>query len=158
MNLPILVHGDVHDQGAAMVGGVGGHAGLFANANDVAVLFQMLMNYGTYGGERYIKEATLKEWTKCQYCAGNRRGAGFDRPTMSSKGPTCECVSAASFGHTGFTGITAWADPETGIVYVFLSNRSHPVAENNKIINMGIRTRIQEVINNAASGAVPVKF
>ncbi|HLP12164.1 MAG TPA: glycoside hydrolase family 3 N-terminal domain-containing protein, partial [Flavobacteriales bacterium] len=84
-----LVHGDVHDQGAAMVGGVGGHAGLFANANDVGVLFQMMMNYGTYGGERYIKETTLREWSKCQFCAnGNRRGIGFDRPTMTGKGPT----------------------------------------------------------------------
>lgn len=148
-----LVHGDVHDQGAAMVGGVGGHAGLFANANDVAVIFQMMMNYGTYGGERYINDATLREWTKCQFCANNRRGAGFDRPTMSEKGPTCDCVSAASFGHTGFTGITAWADPDSGIIYVFLSNRSHPFAENPKIINMGIRTRIQQVIYDAVNGA-----
>lgn len=149
----ILVHGDVHDQGAAMVGGVGGHAGLFGNANDVGVMFQMLMNYGTYGGERYIKEETVREWTKCQYCAGNRRGAGFDRPTMTNKGPTCDCVSYESFGHTGFTGITAWADPESKIVYVFLSNRSHPIAENPKIISMGIRTRIQQVIYDAVNAA-----
>lgn len=148
-----LVHGDVHDQGAAMVGGVGGHAGLFANANDVGVLFQMMMNYGTYGGERYISEATLKEWTKCQYCPKNRRGIGFDRPTMSGKGPTCDCVSAKSFGHTGFTGITAWADPESRIVYIFLSNRSNPVADNPKIISLGIRTRIQQVIVDAVHHA-----
>lgn len=148
-----LVHGDVHDQGAAMVGGVGGHAGLFADANDVAVMFQMFMNYGLYGGERYINEATLKEWTKCQFCPGNRRGVGFDRPTMSDKGPTCDCVSAKSFGHTGFTGITAWADPESKIVYVFLSNRSNPVADNPKIINMGTRTRIQQVIYDAVNAA-----
>ncbi len=147
----VLVHGDVHDQGAAMVGGVGGHAGLFANASDVAVLFQMMMNYGTYGGERYISEATLKEWTKCQFCPGNRRGAGFDRPTMNEKGPTCNCVSASSFGHTGFTGITAWADPDSKIVYVFLSNRSNPVMDNPKIITMGIRTKIQQAIVDACS-------
>lgn len=153
-----LIHGDVHDQGAAMVGGVGGHAGLFADANDVGVLFQMMMNYGTYGGERYIKETTLREWTKCQYCVDNRRGIGFDRPTMSSKGPTCDCVSALSFGHTGFTGITAWSDPESKIVYVFLSNRSNPVAENPKIINLGIRTRIQQVIYDAVAGAGKVDY
>jgi len=149
----ILVQGDVHDQGAAMVGGVGGHAGLFADANDVGVMFQMMMNYGTYGGERYINESTLKEWTKCQFCPKNRRGVGFDRPTMSDKGPTCNCVSAKSFGHTGFTGITAWADPESKIVYVFLSNRSNPVADNPKIINLGTRTRIQQVIYDAVNNA-----
>jgi len=149
----VLVHGDVHDQGAAMVGGVGGHAGLFANANDVAVLFQMMMNYGTYGGERYIQDSTLKEWTKCQFCVSNRRGIGFDRPTMSSKGPTCDCVSNMSFGHTGFTGITAWSDPDSGIVYIFLSNRSNPVMDNPKIISLGIRTRIMQVIYDAVSGA-----
>jgi beta-glucosidase-like glycosyl hydrolase/CubicO group peptidase (beta-lactamase class C family) len=148
-----LVHGDVHDQGAAMVGGVGGHAGLFADANDVGVMFQMMMNYGTYGGERYISENTLREWTKCQFCPHNRRGLGFDRPTMSDKGPTCNCVSAKSFGHTGFTGITAWADPESRIVYVFLSNRSNPVADNPKIINLGTRTRIQQVIYDAVNAA-----
>lgn len=148
-----LVHGDVHDQGAAMVGGVGGHAGLFANANDVGVLFQMMMNYGTYGGERYIQDSTLKKWTRCQFCPSNRRGLGFDRPTMTNKGPTCDCVSTSSFGHTGFTGITAWSDPESGIVYVFLSNRSNPVMDNPKIITMGIRTRIQQVIVDAVNGA-----
>lgn len=151
----ILVHGDVHDQGAAMVGGVGGHAGLFGNANDVGVLFQMMMNYGTYGGERYIKETTLREWSKCQYCVDNRRGIGFDRPTMSNKGPTCDCVSAASFGHTGYTGITSWCDPESKIVYVFLSNRSNPIGDNPKIINLGIRTRIMQVIYDAVAGAGP---
>ncbi|HYG49738.1 MAG TPA: serine hydrolase, partial [Flavobacteriales bacterium] len=128
--------------------------GLFANANDVGILFQMMMNYGTYGGERYIKETTLREWSKCQFCeSGNRRGIGFDRPTMTSKGPTCDCVSASSFGHTGFTGITAWADPESGIVYVFLSNRSNPVMDNPKIITMGIRTRIQQVLVDAVNSA-----
>lgn len=144
-----LVHGDVHDQGAAMLGGVAGHAGLFGNANDVAVMMQMLMNYGTYGGERYISEKTVKEYTACQFCETNRRGAGFDRPTFGDVGPTCECVSALSFGHTGFTGITTWADPETGIVYVFLSNRSYPVGDNPKILKSGVRTKIQQAFYDA---------
>jgi len=144
-----LVHGDVHDQGAAMLGGVAGHAGLFSNANDVAVMMQMLMNYGEYGGERYLSEKVVKEYTACQFCATNRRGAGFDRPTFGDVGPTCECVSALSFGHTGFTGITTWADPETGVVYVFLSNRSYPVADTPKILKSGVRTKIQQTFYDA---------
>lgn len=144
-----LIHGDVHDQGAAMLGGVAGHAGLFSNANDVAVMMQMLMNYGVYGGERYLNEKTVKEFTACQYCPGNRRGAGFDRPTFSSVGPTCECVSKASFGHSGFTGITVWADPGEDVVYVFLSNRSYPIADNPKILKSSVRTNIQQAIYDA---------
>jgi beta-glucosidase-like glycosyl hydrolase/CubicO group peptidase (beta-lactamase class C family) len=144
-----MVHGFVHDQGAALLGGVGGHAGLFADMLDVAVIFQMLMNYGEYGGERYIQSSTIKEWTSCQFCPKNRRGAAFDRPTGNGKGPTCTQASMESFGHTGFTGITAWADPKTGIVYIFLSNRSHPDAYNPKVITLGIRTRIQAAFYNA---------
>lgn len=144
-----LVHGFVHDQGAALLGGVGGHAGLFADMLDVAVIFQMLMNYGEYGGERYIQSSTIKEWTSCQFCPKNRRGAAFDRPTGNNKGPSCAQVSMESFGHTGFTGITAWADPKTGIVYIFLSNRSYPDAYNPKIITSGIRTRIQSAFYHA---------
>ena len=145
-----LIHGDVHDQGAAMLGGVGGHAGLFSNANDLAKMMQMLMNYGEYGGERYLKAETVKEYTSCQFCPDNRRGAGFDRPTLSDGlGPTCNCVSAESFGHTGFTGITAWADPGEDVIYIFMSNRSYPVGDNPKILKMGIRTDIQQVIYRA---------
>jgi beta-N-acetylhexosaminidase len=144
-----LIHGDVHDQGAAMLGGVAGHAGLFGNAHDVAVMMQMLMNYGQYGGERFLSEKVVKEFTACQFCETNRRGAGFDRPTFGDVGPTCECVSALSFGHTGFTGITTWADPESGVVYVFLSNRSYPIADNPKILKSGVRTKIQQAFYNA---------
>lgn len=143
--------GDVHDQGAAMLGGVCGHAGLFSNANDLAKLMQMYCNYGEYGGERYISEETMKEFTKCQFCAsGNRRGIGFDKPDMKSdKGPTCSCVSYMSFGHSGFTGTYAWADPDKNVVYIFLSNRVYPDAENKKLIRMDVRTKIQEVIYDA---------
>lgn len=149
-----LIHGYVHDQGAAMLGGVGGHAGLFGNANDVAVMMQMLLNYGEYGGERYLSQNVVKEYTRCQYCPSNRRGAGFDRPTMlKDKGPTCNCVSAQSFGHTGFTGITAWADPGEDILFIFLSNRSYPVADNPKILSMHIRTNIQQALYDAINNA-----
>lgn len=149
------VQGDVHDPGAALKGGVAGHAGLFSSAYDLAKLMQMLVDGGTYGGERYLSEAVVQEFTKCQFCkpdgSGNRRGLGFDRPSTTNKGPTCECVSYASFGHTGFTGTMAWADPETRVVYIFLSNRVYPSAEKNKLAELNIRTRIQEVVSNAVS-------
>ena len=150
-----LIHGDVHDQGAAMLGGVGGHAGLFSNANDLAKLMQMYMQKGKYGGVRYLNNETLEECIKCQFCENNnRRGAGFDKPQMDydKEGPTCKCVSYMSFGHSGFTGTLAWADPEKEIVYIFLSNRVYPDAENNKLIKMGIRTEIQRVIYDAVNG------
>ncbi|MBX7093860.1 MAG: serine hydrolase [Flavobacteriales bacterium] len=145
-----LIHGDVHDQGAAMLGGVAGHAGLFANANDLGKMMQMMMNYGTYGGQKFLSRSVVLDFTRCQFCPGNRRGAGFDRPVMQDGlGPTCNCVSAESFGHTGFTGITAWADPGEDVIYLFLSNRSYPVADNNKILKMGLRTDIQQAIYDA---------
>ena len=143
-----LIQGNVHDPGAAMMGGVGGHAGLFSNANDLAVIMQMLLNNGEYGGEKFLSEEVIKEYTKCQFCEDdNRRGAAFDKPVRdNSDGPTCNCISFDSFGHTGFTGTMVWADPEEEIVYVFLSNRIYPSAENLKLIRMNIRTKIQEEI------------
>lgn len=148
-----LIHGYVHDQGAAMTNGVGGHAGLFSTATDLAALMQMLLNKGVYGGDRYLSEEVIAEYTKCQFCPSNRRGAGFDKPVRNLQGgPTCNLVSLSSFGHSGFTGTLTWADPEFGINYVFLSNRVHPSAENWKLIKMGIRTEIQRVIYEAVLG------
>jgi len=146
-----LIQGDVHDPGAAMMGGVGGHAGLFSNATDLAVMMQMFLNNGSYGGKKYITSETIREFTKCQFCKkGNRRGIGFDKPEPDGHGgPTCDCVSYLSFGHTGFTGTMAWADPKNGIVYIFLSNRVYPDAENWKLVKMNVRTNIQEVIYDA---------
>jgi beta-N-acetylhexosaminidase len=146
-----LIHGYVHDQGAAMVGGVGGHAGLFSNAEDLATLMQMILNKGIYGGDRYLSAATINEFIKCQFCeSDNRRGLGFDKPEMNYKkgGPTCKCVSALSFGHTGFTGTIAWVDPDKDLIYVFLSNRVYPDAENKKINTLSTRVEIQEAIYN----------
>lgn len=153
------LHGDVHDPGAAMMGGVGGHAGLFSNAVDMGMLMQLLLNKGVYGGRRYLSEAVVTEFTKCQFCApngkGNRRGLGFDKPIREGEGgPTCQCVSYASYGHTGFTGTMAWVDPEQQVVYVFLSNRVHPSAGNKKLLSMNIRTRIQEVVHDAVAARV----
>lgn len=146
-----LVHGDVHDQGAAMLGGVGGHAGLFSNANDLAVIMQLFLNKGEYGGIRYIDSATVNECTKCQFCVDNRRAIGFDKPETNKDkvNPVCDCVSALSFGHSGFTGTLAWADPANGLVYIFLSNRVNPNADENKLSKSGIRNKIQEVIYDA---------
>lgn len=156
------VRGDVHDPGAAMMGGVAGHAGLFSNAEDLAVVMQMLLNGGVYGGQRFLKEATVEEFTKCRFCKPgtgaqaneNRRALGWDKPQPAGKpGPACDCVSYASFGHTGFTGTQVWADPQDGSLYVFLSNRVYPDAENKKLTSMGIRTRIQEVVHAAVAKA-----
>jgi len=142
-----LVHGTVHDQGAAMLGGVGGHAGLFGNARDVASFMQLYLNGGDFGGKTYFKPATMTRFNTCYYCEQNvRRGVGFDKPQLEDIGPTCGCISMSSFGHSGFTGTYAWADPEEEIIYVFLSNRIHPDASNAKLIKEDIRTKIQGFI------------
>lgn len=144
------VQGYVHDQGAAMLGGVSGHAGLFSNANDVAKLMQMYLWKGFYGGKRYFNPDILDLFNTCYYCNKNvRRGVGFDKPQLGTSGPTCGCVSMSSFGHSGFTGTFAWADPEQEIVYIFLSNRTFPDAENRKLIKSDLRSKIQEAIYEA---------
>lgn len=148
-----IIHADVHDQGAAMLGGVGGHAGLFANANDLGVMMQMFMQYGNYGGERILNEEVVKLFTSSPYydLNRNRRGIGFDKAVRGGgSGPTCSgCASDASFGHSGFTGTLTWADPEKGLVFVFLSNRTFPDAENRQIISLSTRTRIMQVLYDA---------
>lgn len=139
--------GTVHDQTAAMLGGVSGHAGLFSNANDVAVIMQMLLSGGEYGGRRILKESTVKEFTKKQSKI-SRRGFGFDKPETDTKkaSPTSKSSSPLAFGHTGFTGTCAWADPKYNLVYVFLSNRVHPSSENKKLVDMNVRTRILDLV------------
>jgi len=147
-----LIQGYVHDQGAALLGGVGGHAGVFSNANDLAKLFQMYLNHGEYGGETIIKKATLAEFTRCQFCKeGNRRGLGFDKPEPNPKkgSPCSRSASLESFGHSGFTGTFAWADPANGLVYIFLSNRINPYASNNKLVELNVRSKIQDVLYGA---------
>lgn len=141
------VQGYVHDMGAAMQGGVGGHAGLFGNANDVAKIMQMYLQGGYYGGKRYLDARTVKKFNTCYFCDKNvRRGVGFDKPQLEEKGPTCGCVSRESFGHSGFTGTYTWADPDEQLVYVFLSNRTYPTMRNNLLVKSGLRTRIQKAI------------
>jgi beta-N-acetylhexosaminidase len=146
-----LLDGYVHDPGAAMLGGVAGHAGLFSNANDVAIIMQMLLNKGTYGGVDYFKPSTVTLFTS-KYYEDTRRGLGFDKPDANPKNsPTCASASLSTFGHTGFTGTATWADPETGLVYVFLSNRINPSVDNKKLVEMNIRTDIQQVIYDSMS-------
>lgn len=145
-----LVQGYVHDPAAAMLGGVSGHAGLFANANDVAVIMQMLINEGTYGGVRVLKSSTVQYFTRKQE-KKSRRGLGFDKPEMTPGKPTPTGINCSSltFGHTGFTGTCAWADPKNDLVYVFLSNRVYPSTDNNKLAQSNLRTKIHDLLYEA---------
>ncbi|WP_334126921.1 serine hydrolase domain-containing protein [Empedobacter brevis] len=139
-----LIHGFVHDQGAAMIGGIAGHAGLFSNSIDMAKLMQMYLNGGEYGDEVYLKPEVVAEFTKQQF-PKNHRGAGFDKmQNVSVKGP-----SAESFGHTGFTGTMVWADPKYNIVYIFLSNRVNETVEPNYLSIKKVRENIRQVIYDA---------
>ncbi len=147
-----IIHGYVHDQGAAMLGGVAGHAGLFSNAGDLAVIMQMLLQGGEYGGERYLDQNTVDEYIRQQFpLNNNRRGIGFDKPEpdLWDEGPVCKSASPESFGHTGFTGTIVWADPKYNLVYIFLSNRVHPSAQNTKLSKMRVRKAVQQVIYDA---------
>ena len=144
------VQGYVHDMGAAMQDGIGGHAGIFSNANDVAKIMQMYLQKGYYGGKRYLKEETVDKFNTRYYeDKNNRRGVGFDKPQLGTAGPTCGCLSMESFGHSGFTGTYAWADPDEEIVYVFLANRTYPNAGTNLLLKENIRTEIQRLIYEA---------
>jgi len=139
--------GYVHDMGAALQGGVGGHAGLFSNSNDVAKIMQMYLQRGLYGGLRYVDGTTLDHFNTCYFCEqNNRRGIGFDKPDTNDGESTCGCVPQSSFGHSGFTGTYTWADPENEIIYVFLSNRTYPTMKNNLLSKNNIRTEIHKVI------------
>jgi len=147
-----VVHGDVHDQTAAMLGGVAGNAGLFSDALDIGILMQMVLRDGYYGGVRFFDSTTVAEFTRPQFPERkNRRGLGFDKPPLNpgEPSPACDMVSPASYGHSGFTGTYLWVDPAEDLVYVFLSNRVYPDAGNQKITQMNIRTHIHEVIYKA---------
>lgn len=149
-----LVWGHVHDPGAAMLGGVAGHAGLFSTANDLAKLMQMYLSKGNYGGETFLPSSTIDLFTTCLNCQnGVRRGLGFDKPEPDPLKSTHVSTKATSlsFGHTGFTGAMAWVDPAYDLVYIFLSNRVFPEAENSRLMNMDVRTKIQDIIYDAVN-------
>lgn len=143
-----LLIGTVHDERAAMLGGVSGHAGLFGTANDLSKLGQMLLQEGSYGGLRYYTPETVTKFTS-RHFASNRRALGWDKPVQGEwNSPTSRYASPKTFGHTGFTGTCLWVDPEFDLVYIFLSNRVFP-DRSDKLIQTNIRSRIQDVIYEA---------
>ena len=141
-----LLRGYVHDPTAALLGGVAGNAGLFSNANDLAILFQMLLNGGTYGGEEYLRPETIELFT---HAHEGYRGYGFDKPSGTYSEVVARSASPDSYGHSGFTGTCVWVDPDQQLIFIFLSNRIHPRANNWKINTLGIRSRIHQVVYDA---------
>ena len=144
------IHGTVHDEGAILMNGVSSNAGLFSNSNDLAKLMQLYLNKGIYGGQRFISEETVEEFTKYQFPEnGNRRGLGFDKPSLGERsinGNTAISASGASFGHTGYTGTMVWMDPETKLLFIFLSNRVQPTRNNTLLYKLNTRTNIQQIL------------
>ena len=154
------VHEWVHDENAALLGGVSGNAGLFSNAKDLAIIMQMYLQYGIYDGKRYFKETTVRQFTKLQYPENdNRRGLGFDKPLLNnSELPLPEAYpapesSSNSFGHSGFTGTFVWADPKNELVFIFLSNRVYPTRKNTNIYSLNIRPALHHVFYSKNSNA-----
>jgi beta-N-acetylhexosaminidase len=139
--------GYVHDPSVALMGGVGGSAGIFSNAEDLAVIFQMLLEGGLYGGRQFFEKNTVDDFVTNKYT--NHRGLGFDKPTKRRYPTYSPHASVKSYGHTGFTGTCVWVDPDQRLVYVFLSNRVNPSSRNGKIFTEGIRSRIHEVVYSA---------
>ena len=143
------LHGTVHDEGAAMMRGVSSNAGLFGTTLDLAKIMQMYLWMGQYGGEQYISTTTMEKFTSCHYCnEGNRRGLAFDKPALTNKaaGSTAIDASAHSFGHSGYTGTFAWADPDTGILFIFMSNRVFPTRDNRKLYELNVRPTMHQII------------
>ncbi len=144
------LHGVVHDEGAAMMLGVSGNAGLFSNANDLAKMWQMYMDYGSYGGQEYISYQTIQKFTACQFCEqGNKRGLGFDKPDLvydELGSGMAKNASPQTFGHSGYTGTLVWADPVENLMFIFLSNRVYPTRDNRKLYTMNIRPTIHNIV------------
>ncbi len=142
-----VLRGFVHDESAGLLGGVAGNSGLFSNANDLAVIFQMLLNGGDYGNQKYINPKTIKEFTTAKY--GNHRGLGFVVKGSRGANSLSKKASKKTYGHTGFTGTCVWVDPESDLIFIFLSNRIHPSKSNTKLYRSQVRRRIHDVIYNA---------
>ncbi len=146
----VQIHGMVHDEGAVMMGGVSSNAGLFGSANDLAKLMQMYLNGGIYGGQRFIDESVVEEFTRCQYCEeDNRRGLGFDKPLIEyhpQKSSVSKDASPESYGHSGYTGTFVWVDPKYDLIFIFFSNRVYQTRENRKIYQLNVRPMIHQVI------------
>ena len=148
-----LICGDVHDQTAALFGGVSGHAGLFSNARDLAVMMQLLLNGGYANGTQFISEETINYFTSAPFADNeNRRGIGFDKPELDPEAKyytPSKQSSMASYGHSGFTGTFAWADPANNLIVIFLSNRVYPTSDNNKLSKLNLRTEIHDLFYKA---------
>jgi beta-glucosidase-like glycosyl hydrolase/CubicO group peptidase (beta-lactamase class C family) len=150
-----LLQGTVHDEGAALLGGLSGHAGLFGSANDLAKLVQLYAWEGRYGGQQLLKAETVREYTKCQFCPDNRRALGFDRPANDPKVNTAKDASPRSFGHTGFTGTYFWVDPQYDLVVVLLTNRVNPTRRNNRITELSVRSGLLQLAIEAVKAERP---
>lgn len=152
-----LIWGRVHDEGAAMLDGLSGHAGLFGSANDLMKVYEMYRQMGSYGGQQFISTKTMAEFTRYQFPElGNRRGLGFDKPTFTYSGNGPKSATKASFGHSGFTGTWVWVEPDPAykLTYVFLSNRVYPTRNNNKISTLNIRTNVVEALYRATQRGI----
>lgn len=146
------LRGTVHDEGAAMMKGISSNAGLFGTTIDLAKIMQMYLWKGSFGGEQLISKNTMEIFTGCHYCnEGNRRGLGFDKPVLENKanGSTAIEASDHSFGHSGYTGTYAWADPKNGVLFIFMSNRVYPTRNNPKLYQLNIRPAMHQVIYDA---------
>jgi beta-N-acetylhexosaminidase len=146
-----LVRGTVHDEGAALLGGVSGHAGLFGSANDLAKLVQLYLWQGRYGGQQLIKTETIAEYTRCQFCPDNRRALGFDKP--DPKNPALNAARGASprsYGHTGFTGTYFWVEPDLDLFVILLTNRVNPTRNNGKLGELGVRSALLQLAIESA--------
>ena len=142
--------GYVHDEGAALFGGISGNAGLFSSTNDLAKIYQMFLNEGNYGGEQLISKETMRLFTTTKSSV-SRRGLGFDKPDLRNNNlsPTSPQAPVSVYGHTGYTGTSFWIDPDNQIIYIFLSNRVHPSRSPNRLHTLETRKRIQDEIYNA---------
>ncbi|MDO7849463.1 glycoside hydrolase family 3 N-terminal domain-containing protein [Hymenobacter sp. M29] len=145
-----LLHGTVHDEGAALLGGLSGHAGLFGDANDVAKLAQTYAWGGRYGGQQLFDKTIMDEWTRCQFCPDNRRALAFDRPAANPTVNSAKSASQRSYGHTGFTGTYFWVEPEKDLVVILLTNRVHPTRRNNKLTELSVRSSLLQLAIEAA--------
>ncbi len=144
------IHGVVHDEGAAMMNGVSGNAGLFSTANELGVIYQTFLNDGYYNGKKIFNSSTITLFTQCNYCSGKyHRGLGFDKPLPEYSIDDCtysKYSSKKSYGHSGYTGTFVWVDPEYNLIYIFLSNRVYQTRENGKLYEYNIRTKIHDYI------------
>jgi len=145
-----LLTGYVHDEAAALQGGISGNAGLFSNSNDIAKILQMFLYSGKYGGETFLSPETVKTFTQTKSPI-SRRGLGFDKPDSSnlSSSPAGEFAPASTYGHTGFTGTCFWVDPDNQLIFIFLSNRVNPSRTHKQLMEMKIRPQIQDIIYEA---------